>query len=105
LPNEFGAVGAVVVEAFVGPFPGDEHAAPGDAQVLGLVCLASASSRSDRVSGAFGLDSIEEPCRDCARKGWPLAGQCWLPVCSWWGSVPRRVPRWLMSSVGVTGIC
>jgi hypothetical protein len=31
LPNEFPTFGTMVVEVLVGPFPGDEHAAPGDA--------------------------------------------------------------------------
>jgi hypothetical protein len=39
LPNERGALGAVIVEALVRPLPGDQDAAAGDAQVFGLVRL------------------------------------------------------------------
>jgi hypothetical protein len=34
LSNEFAAFGAVVVESFVGPFAGDQDAAPSDAEVF-----------------------------------------------------------------------
>lgn len=40
LPNEGGALGAVVVEGLAGPRAGDQDAAAGDAEVFGLVCLA-----------------------------------------------------------------
>ncbi|MDT7596991.1 MAG: hypothetical protein QOJ06_2537, partial [Pseudonocardiales bacterium] len=42
LPNEFAAFGAVVVKGLVGPFPGDQDAAPGDAEVFVLVGFALA---------------------------------------------------------------
>jgi hypothetical protein len=61
LPNEFAAFGAVVVEGFVGPFAGDQDAASGDAEVFGLVGFALAASRGHGVSGAFGLDAVEQP--------------------------------------------
>ena len=63
LPNEFAALGPVVIEGLVRPLPGDEHASPGDAQVFGFVCLALASSGGYGVSGAVGLDSVEQPHR------------------------------------------
>jgi hypothetical protein len=59
LPNEFAAFISVVVEGFVGPLPGDEHAPPGDAEVLGLVSLALTPPGSHRIPGAFGLDTVE----------------------------------------------
>jgi hypothetical protein len=61
LPNEFAAFGAVVVEGFVGPFTGDQDAASGDTEVLGLVGFALAATRGHGVSGALGLDAVEQP--------------------------------------------
>ena len=63
LPNEFAAFGSVVIEGLVGPLPGDQHAASGDAQVFGLVGFAFAVSGGHGVAGAFGLDAVEEPYR------------------------------------------
>jgi hypothetical protein len=48
LPNEGGAFGAVVVEGLVRPFPGDEDAAAGDAEVFRLVRPALALPRCHR---------------------------------------------------------
>jgi hypothetical protein len=61
LPNEFPAFGAVIVEGFVGPFAGDEHAASGDSEVFELVGFALAASRCHGVAGALGLHAVEEP--------------------------------------------
>jgi hypothetical protein len=63
LPNEFSAFGAVVIECFVGPLPGHQDAAAADAQVFGFVGLAFAQSGRQGVSGAVGLDSVEQPHR------------------------------------------
>jgi hypothetical protein len=63
LSNECAAFGAVIVEGFVGPFPGDEDAAPGDAKVFDFVGVAFASSGCHGVPGAFRLDSVEQPYR------------------------------------------
>ena len=69
LPNEFAAFGTMIIQSFVGPFAGDQDAASGDAQVFGLVCFAFAASRCHGVSGAFGLDSVEQPHRAARRAG------------------------------------
>jgi hypothetical protein len=61
LPNEFAAFGAMIIERFVGPFARDQDAAPGDAEVVGLVGFALAASRRHGVSGASGLDAVEQP--------------------------------------------
>jgi hypothetical protein len=61
LPYECAAFGAVIIEGLVGPFVGDQDTASGDAQVLGLVCLAFAASGCDGVAGALGLDAVAEP--------------------------------------------
>jgi hypothetical protein len=45
LPNEFAAFVTVVIEGFVGPFPRDEDAASGDAEVFGLVGFTLAAAR------------------------------------------------------------
>ena len=63
LPNEFAALGAVVIEGLVGPLPRHEDAASGDAEVFGLVGLALAAPRDQGVAGAAGLDAIEQPHR------------------------------------------
>ena len=63
LPNEFAAFGAVILQRFVGPFPGDEDAASGDAEVFGLVGFALAPPGGHGVPGAVGLDSVEQPYR------------------------------------------
>ena len=75
LPNEFTAFGAVVMQGFVGPFAGDQDAAAGDAQVVGLVGLALAPSRGHGVPGAVGLDAIEQPHRA------PRRARCDLQFC------------------------
>jgi hypothetical protein len=61
LPYECAAFGAVIIQRLVGPFAGDQDAASGDAQVLGLVCFAFAVSGCDGVAGALGLDAVEQP--------------------------------------------
>jgi hypothetical protein len=61
LPNKCCPFGAVVIEGFVGPFAGDQDATSGDAEVFGFVGFALALPRGYRVSGSFGLDSIEGP--------------------------------------------
>ena len=63
LPNECAAFGAVVIEGLVGPLAGDQDSAPGDAQVFGFVGLALAPPGCHGVSGAAGLDAVEQPCR------------------------------------------
>jgi hypothetical protein len=69
LPNEFAAFGAVVVKGFVGPFPGDQDAASGDAEVFVLVGFVLASAGGCGVSGAVGLDAVEQPHR-AVRGAW-----------------------------------
>jgi hypothetical protein len=69
LPNKIAALSPVVIEGLVGPFPGDQHATSGDAQVLGLVGFALAASGGDGVAGSFGLDSVEQPDR-AAWRAW-----------------------------------
>jgi hypothetical protein len=61
LPNKFAAFGAVVVQGFVGPLPGDQDAASGDAEVFVLMGFALAPSGRHGVSGTFGLDAVEQP--------------------------------------------
>ena len=63
LPNKFATLGAVIGEALVGPLSGDQHAAPGDAEVFGAVRFALAASRRHRVPGPLGLDAVEQPDR------------------------------------------
>jgi len=63
LPNKFATLSSVVLQGLVRPFPGHEDTAPGDAEVFGLVCLAFAPPRGHGVSGAVGLDSVEQPHR------------------------------------------
>ena len=63
LPNKFAPLGAVIGEALVGPLSGDQHPAPGDAEVLGAVRFALAASRRHRVPGPVGLNAIEQPDR------------------------------------------
>jgi hypothetical protein len=58
LPNEFPTFGAVVAKGLVGPLPGDQDAAAGDAEVFVLVGFALASARGCGVSGAVGLDAV-----------------------------------------------
>src|ERR1700709_831038 len=43
LPNELAPLSAVIGEALVGPLSGDQHAAPRDAEMLGLVGFALAA--------------------------------------------------------------
>jgi hypothetical protein len=69
LPNERAALGPVVVEGFVRPFPGDEDAASGDAQVFGLVGFALAPPGCHGVPGAMGNDAIKQPHRTPWRAG------------------------------------
>jgi hypothetical protein len=57
------AFGAVVVQSLVGPLPRDENAAPGDAEVFGLVSLALTAPGDHGVPGAVGLDAVEHPHR------------------------------------------
>ena len=61
LPNKFAAFGAVVREGLVRPLPGDQDAAPGDAEVFGFVGFAFAVPGGHGVSGAVGLDAVEQP--------------------------------------------
>jgi hypothetical protein len=61
LPNELAPLGPVVPEGFVRPFAGDQDTPSGDPQVFRLVCFALAVSGCDGVSGALGLDAVEQP--------------------------------------------
>jgi hypothetical protein len=72
LPNEFATFGAVIVEGLVGPLAGDEDAAAGDAQMVELVGFAFAPSGGHGVSGAFGLDAVEQPYQAPRRAGGDL---------------------------------
>jgi hypothetical protein len=67
LPNEFATFGAVIVEGFVGPFAGDQDAAPSDPQVFESVSFAFAASRGHGVPGTLGLDPIQQPHRTARR--------------------------------------
>jgi hypothetical protein len=67
LSNKCAAFGPVIVQSLVGPLAGDEHAAPGDTQVCESVGFALAAPRDQGVSGAFGLDSVEQPHRTARR--------------------------------------
>jgi hypothetical protein len=69
LANEFTAFDAVIVQGFVGPLSGDQHPAPGNAQVFQLVSFAFALPGSHGVSGAFGLDAIQQPHRTPGEHG------------------------------------
>ena len=61
LPNKFTTLRAVITEGLVRPFAGDQDTSSGDAQVLGLVCLAFAPSGCDGAAGALGLDAVAQP--------------------------------------------
>jgi hypothetical protein len=67
LPNKFAAFGPVIGQALVGPLARDQHAAPGDAEVVGLVGFALAASRGHGVSDTLGLDPIQQPYRTARR--------------------------------------
>ena len=61
LPNKFAAFGTVIVESFVRPLPRHQHTASSDAQVLELMGFALAPPRGHGVTGALGLDAIQQP--------------------------------------------
>ena len=67
LPNEFAALGTVIIQAFVGPLARDQHPAPGNTQVFELVSFALAASGCHGVSSALGLDPIKQPYRTARR--------------------------------------
>jgi hypothetical protein len=57
-PNEFATFSAVVIQCLVEPFAGDQHTAPGDAQVFGLMRLALATSWRDGVRETSRVSSV-----------------------------------------------
>ena len=57
------AVGAVVGEGLSGPLAGDQDAAPGVAEVVGVVGLAFAPAGGQAGPGVLGLDAVPEPVR------------------------------------------
>src|SRR5262249_48674934 len=56
-------VAAVVGESLARPFAGDQHPAPGVAEVVAAVCLALARSGDQAGPGVLGLDAIPQPVR------------------------------------------
>ena len=87
LPNERATFGPVVIQGLVRPFAGYQDAPPGDAEVFGFVGLALALPGCHGVSGAVGLDAIEQPHRAPGRAG----GDCSSAWSRWawsrWASV------------------
>jgi hypothetical protein len=69
LPNKFAALGPVVIEVLVRPLSRYQDAPPGDAEVFGFVGFALAVPGGQGVSGAVGLDAIEQPHRTPGRAG------------------------------------
>jgi hypothetical protein len=63
LPNKRAALGPVIIQRLIRPLSRHQDPSPGNAQVLGLVGLALAPSGGHGVSGAVGLDSVEQPHR------------------------------------------
>jgi hypothetical protein len=89
LPNESAALGPVVIEVLVRPLAGHQDASPGDAEVFGLVGFALAPSGGQGVSGAVGLDAIEQPHRTPGRA---------------WGDLEFGVQAVGVVAVGVGGV-
>ena len=57
------AVGPVVGQRLAGPLAGDQHPAPGVAEVIGVVGLALAPAGGQAGPGVLGLDAVAEPVR------------------------------------------
>jgi hypothetical protein len=61
------AVGAMVGEGLAGPFAGDQHPAPGVAEVFAAVCLALAVPGAHSGTSVLGLDAVAQPVGACRR--------------------------------------